>query len=206
MALTPFTSTESESTATTPAPMEQERQVSTFRAKIQRNPPPASRHRAVLELPTAIPLFDMHSTQTPLNMRSFYQETRQSVSLMFVQTITTDIQRKLQDTPDFVELLIRFYPTTEETQNPAKVIEQYFIMPQTWAPKMYLGALHLSVNRHPVVSLENYTINGVNYLTINEVHWMFSEAAGPEERIQHSLRGAAAFIYLNGGTLKAILE
>jgi hypothetical protein len=206
MALTPSISMELESKSTPPAPMEPNREAPTFEAKIQRNPPPASRHRAVLELPKAIPLFDMHSSHNPLNLSNFYKETRESVPLMFVQTISTDIQRKLQDTPDFVELLIRFYPKREDSRNPPKIIEQYFIMPQTWAPKMYLGAVHLSLNRHPVISLENYRSQGVNYLTINEVHWMFSKSAGPAERIRLSMEGAAAFIYINGGTMKAIVE
>jgi hypothetical protein len=59
------------------------------------------------------------------NISNFYQETRQSVPLMIVKMITTDIQRKLQDHPDFVELLIRFYPKTEVTKNPPKIIEHY---------------------------------------------------------------------------------
>jgi hypothetical protein len=182
-------------------------QVSTFKATKHRNPPPASRHRAVFELPKAIPLFDMRgSTQNPLNIRNFYQETRQSVPVMLVKTITTDIQRKLQNNPDFVELLIRFYPKTEASKDPPKIIEHYFIMPRTWAPKMYLGAVHLSINRHPVISIENLTIKGANYLTINEVHWMFSEAAGPAKCICLSMQGAAAFIGINGGTINSIYK
>ena len=76
-------------------------------------------------------------------------------------------------------------------------------MPQTWAPR-YFGALHLSIPRHPVISIENYRMQGLNFLTINEVHWMFSETAGPAERIRRSLEGATAFIYVNGGTMKGI--
>jgi hypothetical protein len=203
MALTPFVSTAFDSRATTVVQMTQERQVATFRNKIQRNPPPASRHRAVMELPTPIPLFDMQrSSQNPLDITNFFQETRESVPFMMVKTITTDIHRKLQHPPDFVEVLIQFYAKIEATDNTQTSVEYYFIMPQTWAPKMYLGALHLSINRHPVISIENYRIQGVNYLTLNEVHWLFSEAAGPAERIRHWLQGAAAFIYISGGTMK----
>jgi hypothetical protein len=203
MASTPVTSTDLDSTATTVAPMQQELQVSTFETKNHRNPPPASRHRAVFQLPQVIPLFDMQrSSQNPLNIGNLYQETRQSVPLMLVKAISTDIQRKLPDHPQFVELLIRFYPKMDEgTTNRPKIIEYYFIMPQTWAPRMYLGAVHLSINRHPVILIENVTIKGVNYLAINEVHWMFSDAAGPAERIRLSLEGSAAFIYINGGTI-----
>jgi hypothetical protein len=207
MALMPFISTESVSAAPNIARMEPYAQVFTSEAKKHRNPPPASRHRGVFVLPKAIPLFDMQrSAHNSLNISNFYQETRESVPLMLVKTITTDIQRKLQDNPDYVELLIRFYPKTEASKNPPKIISHYFIMPQTWVPKMYLGAVHLSINRHPVISIENLTIKGHNYLTINEVHWMFSEAAGPAERIRHSMQGAAAFICINGGTMKGIYE
>jgi hypothetical protein len=193
--------------ATTAARMQPYSQVLASEAKKHQNPPPASRHRAVFELPKAIPLFDMRrSAQNPLNISNFYQETRESVPLMLVKTMTTDMQRKLPDHPDFVELLIRFYPKTEETKDPQKIIEHYFIMPQTWAPKMYLGAVHLSINRHPVISIENITMKGHDYLTINEVHWMFSEAAGPAENIRFSMQGAAAFICINGGTMKGIYE
>jgi hypothetical protein len=203
MAAMPSIKVEPDDTATTVAQTEHDQQVSTYEAKNHRNPPRASRHRAVFELPTAIPLFDMHhSTQNLDNVRNFYTETRQSVPLMLVKTITTDIRRPLQDVPDFVELLIRFYPDTEIPQNPSEHIEHYFIMPQTWAPKMYLGALHLSIYRHPVISLENITIEGVDYLTINEVHWMFS-VVDPEktELLRQSLEAAAAFLFVDGGTM-----
>jgi hypothetical protein len=159
MALMPFILTESHATATTVAQMEPDLQVSTYEAKKHPNPPCASRHRAVFELPTAIPFFDMqHSTPNLENISDFYQKTRQSVPLMLVKTITTDIRRKLQDGPDFVELVIQFDPDTEVPQNQPENIEHYFVMPQTWVPKMYLGALHLSIYRYPVISIENITI------------------------------------------------
>jgi hypothetical protein len=76
--------------------MEEDLQVSTYEAKNHQNPPRASQHRAVFELPTAIPLFGMqHSTQNLENISNFYRETRQSVPVMLVKTITTDIRRKL---------------------------------------------------------------------------------------------------------------
>ncbi len=71
--------------ATTEARMQPYSEVLTSEAKKHQNPPPASRHRAVFELPKAIPLFDMQrSAQNPLNISNFYQETRESVPLMLV--------------------------------------------------------------------------------------------------------------------------
>jgi hypothetical protein len=75
-------------------------------------------------------------------------------------------------------------------------------MPQTWVPKMSLGALHLSIYRHPVISIKNITIEGVDYLTINEVHWMFSVVdAKKTELLRQSLEAAAVFLFVNGGTM-----
>jgi hypothetical protein len=143
-----------------------------------------------------------HSTHNLLNISNFYQETRQSVPLMLVRTISTAIQQKLQDLPDFVELLIRFYAGVKVPQNQPENIKHYFIMPQTWAPKMYLGALHLSIYRHPVLLIENVTIEGVDYLTINEFHWMIlGVGAGPAECLCQSLEGATAFLFIHGGTM-----
>jgi hypothetical protein len=67
---------------------------------------------------------------------------------------------------------------------------------------MYLDALHLSIYRHLVISIENITIEGVNYLTIIEVHWMFLVVdVKKTELLRQSFEAATAFLFIKGGTM-----
>jgi hypothetical protein len=67
---------------------------------------------------------------------------------------------------------------------------------------MCLGALYLSIYRHPVISIKNITIEGVDYLTINEVHWMFSVVdAKKTELLSHPLEAVSAFLFVGRGAM-----
>jgi hypothetical protein len=64
---------------------------------------------------------------------------------------------------------------------------------------MYLGALSLSLARHHVISLSMISLNGRKYKSLNDVHWLFSEAAGTAQEINTSLVTSAAFVHVFGG-------
>jgi hypothetical protein len=43
------------------------------------------------------------------------------------------------------------------------------IMPRSWTPKMYLGALNQSIRKNYVLTLESINISGRNYTTMHQV-------------------------------------
>ncbi len=116
-----------------------------------------------------------------------------------VHTITTDVWKPFDD-PRYVELLAGFYPQEDvKNQYARPEIHHDVIVPASWTPKMYLGALSLSLSRHPVISLSLISINGKKYKSLNDIHWLFSESAGTAKEIKTSLITAAAFIHVFGG-------
>ncbi len=168
--------------------------------KIGLKPPPASRHRAVLCLQQPLPLFEMHA-QRSRNLREIIWSSRWVKHSLMVRTITTDVRKPLDD-HRYVELSVGFYPQ-EDVENwfdfPNKRIQHDVVVPASWTPKMYLGALSLLLSRHPVISLSLISINGKKYKSLNDIHWLFSESAGTAKEINTSLITAAAFIHVFGG-------
>jgi hypothetical protein len=77
----------------------------------------------------------------------------------------------VEEDPSFVELLVSFYSPPEDQD--AKTTDFKVVMPQTWSPKMYLGALNQSIRANRLnslsLSLESINLSGRNCsTTINE--------------------------------------
>lgn len=160
--------------------------------------PPASRHRAVLCLQDTLPLFEMQAYSTN-NLQEIIWSSRQVKHSLMVRTITTDVRKPVDD-PRYVELSIGFYPQEDlENKFALPKILHDVVVPASWTPKMYLGALSLSLSRHPVISLSRISINGHKYKSLNDVHSLFSESAGTAQELNTSLMTAAAFIHVFGG-------
>lgn len=127
------------------------------------------------------------------------QSSREAKITMMVQTITTDIRRQVNDCQQYIELMIRFYSETKD----AKVYELFIVMPVWWTPQLYLGALNYSLSHCSVLSIEPITLDSKRYASINEIHWLFSDAIfpGSEMELFKTLRSSAAFLGIRGGTL-----
>ncbi len=168
-----------------------------YQERIWQDPPPASQHRAVLHLHKAVPLFDMQAC-TSQSIVDILQSSREATPTIMVQTISTDIHRRVEDC-HYIELMICFYSTIKDS----KVHELFIVMPVWWTPQLYLGALHSSLSRHPVLSMEPITLDSKKYTTINEIHWLYSDgmAPGSKRELFKMLRSAAAFLSVRGGTL-----
>jgi hypothetical protein len=69
--------------------------------------PPASQHRAVLLLHKAVPLFCMQAC-TLQSIVNILQSLREATPTIMVQTIFTDIHRRVEDC-HYIELMICFY-------------------------------------------------------------------------------------------------
>ena len=70
---------------------------------------------------------------------------------------------------EFVELLLRFWSAGKEKEAYSKTV----VVTRTWTPKMYLGVLYLSVNRHMTLSIERIELEGNTYTSMNDVHDLF---------------------------------
>jgi hypothetical protein len=91
---------------------------------------------------------------------------------------------------------VSFYsPPEEDTKN---VIKNNFkvIMPRTWTPKMYLGALHQSITTNLLLVLESIDVSGRQYTTMNELNCLFLVQ---KEVIHRRLITSGSYLHLHGG-------
>jgi hypothetical protein len=71
------------------------------------------------------------------------------------------------------------------------------IMPRTWTPKMYLGALNQSIRwMNSLLALESINVSGRNYTTMNKLNWLFPFQKGI---IHMRLVTFASYLHLYGG-------
>jgi hypothetical protein len=161
-------------------------------------PPPASRHRAVLPLRDAVPLFDMRANASVL-ARDVVISARTARPKMMSNAISTNRVSAVEDLR-YLELIVIFY-STEEAKNKNKKTPPKFglkvVMPKDWTPRMYLGALYRSIKSNRVLSLELVTLHGQSYTTINKLHWLFSS---PVDVIHMHCTTSAAYLCVVGGS------
>jgi hypothetical protein len=96
----------------------------------------------------------------------------------------------------YVELLVSFYSPPEEDTNNCIKNDFRVIMPRTWTPKMYLGALHQSIRTNSILTLKSIEVSGRNYTTMNKLDWLFPLQ---KELIHSQLLMSASYIHLHGG-------
>ncbi len=161
-------------------------------------PPPATRHRAVMTLRQAMPLYDMRS-HTSSRLKDIVQQSRNAQKVMMVTTVSTDRISRVQEDRNYLELWISFYPEDDENQPPKSDIK--VVMPNSWTPKMYLSALNKSIRKNSILSIESITIDGRIYATMNELQWLFSAT---EEATHSQLICSASYIPVSGGVLKKV--
>jgi hypothetical protein len=203
MALTRFKSTKNKSILTMVAQHARTKNANPshpkYQERIWQDPPPASRHRGVLRLHKAVPLFNMQAFASR-NIMDILQSSREAKPTMLVQTITTDIWRQVEDC-HYIELMVCFYSAKKD----AKVYKLFLVLPVWWTPQIYLGALNYSLFSHSVISIERITLDSKRYASINEIHWLYSDGIVPGSRRElfKMLRSSAAFLDIRGGTLNA---
>ena len=73
------------------------------------------------------------------------------------------------------------------------------MIPHTWKAMMYLGALHLSIENHPPLSVMTVSYQGQDHISINDLHLLFNEKAGT---MRTELLERAAFLGIRGGAHK----
>jgi hypothetical protein len=130
---------EPEASAPPSSAMDQNAILRSSSKKNRQQPPPASRHRSVLTLHRVVPLFDMRAT-TSSSIYDIIRSSREAIPIQKLKTITTDRLSQVEEDPRYVELHISFYSPPEDQD--AKKNDFKVVMPQTWSPKMFLGALN----------------------------------------------------------------
>ena len=166
-------------------------------------PPPSSRTRVLLNLPVAIPLFEMQDRADNETIRSFVVKTLNAQASMHVLTITTDSLRPVADLK-YQELELHFYASSIETRDSIREDDEtsrvgkktYFVvMPSHWTPRTYAAAISMSLKNISLLSVESVQINGCSYLSINDVDHYFSSS----KRIHKKLVDSSAYLDVCGG-------
>jgi hypothetical protein len=167
-------------------------------------PPPSSRRRVMLNLPIAIPLFEMQDRADDETIRSFVVTTLNARASMPVLTITTDSLRAVRD-KKYQELEVHFYASSVESTQDARTPETttgvvkktfFVVMPSHWNPRTYVAAISMSLKKASFISVETVQINGCHYLTINDVDHYFSLS----KRIySKKLVDSSAYLDIHGG-------
>ena len=77
------------------------------------------------------------------------------------------------------------------------------LMPKTWTPRMYLGAVNVSIEQSHSIIIETISFRGKRYVSINNVHWLFSEPnLNDPSLVASKLISNAAYFNVVGGELR----
>ncbi len=99
------------------------------------------------------------------------RSSREALLILKFTTITTDRLSEVKEDPRYLELQISFYsPAPEDNSKIFKKKDFKVIMPRSWSPKMYLGALYQSIRTNSLLTLKSMNISGQNYTTINKLN------------------------------------
>ena len=174
-------------------------------------PPPASRHRGLLSLTASVPLYDFGERMEEPNITTLINEARNAKPLFHVQTICTGEQQPNLTENDLVEIMIRFFGVLQPRigeQGEARTItmmkEIKCIMPKVWTPRMYLGAINVPIDHNKSILIEAINFRGKRHISINEVHWLFTDQNMTDPSLLASrLISKAAYYNITGGQLKS---
>jgi hypothetical protein len=135
----------------------------THKKKSRQQSPPASRHRYVLTLDHGVPFYDMRANMSNTNY-DIMRSSREALPIQkLLTTITTNRLSKVEEDPTHVELLVSFYsPAPDNDTNNFKKSNFKVIMPRSWTPKMYLGALYQFITTISLLTIESINFSGQN--------------------------------------------
>ena len=174
-------------------------------------PPPATRHRGVLHLTTPVPLYDFGNGMQQPTLMSIINESRDAQPLFNVSSVCTDNQRFCALDNQMAIITIRLYSSEfdrpvqdEEGLSYPKMKEIQAVMPKTWTPRMYLGAVNVSIERSHSIVIETIYFHGKRYVSINDVHWLFTEPnLNNPSLVASKLLSNAAYFNVVGGELNS---
>ena len=170
-------------------------------------PPPPTRHRGVLEIAPPIPLYDFGNQFEEPTLQSIVNESRDAQPLFNVSSVCTDNQQVIASDNQMVHITIRFYGkdgwSDQNGSQEHHLKEIKALMPKTWTPRMYLGAVNVSIEQSHSIIIETISFRGKRYVSINNVHWLFSELnLNDPSLVASKLISNAAYFNVVGGELR----
>ena len=172
-------------------------------------PPPATRHRGVLKIVHPVPLYDFGNQMEEPTLLSVINESRDAQPLFKVSSVCTDYQQVLASEDQMVNITIRFYSDDFQAEGNGGRAERQMkeikaIMPKAWTPRMYLGAVNVSIERNRSIIIETIYIHGNRYVSINDIHWLFTEQnLDDPSMVASKLVSNAAYFNVKGGELNS---
>lgn len=179
---------------------------SQYGVKIQA-PPPATRHRGVLKVTPSVPLYDFGCRMEESTILSIINESRDAVPLFNVSSVSTDNQKQCESENQMVHIKIKFYgevaPSDDNKNNNLHHMKEIeVVMPKSWTPRMYLGVLNISIERNHSIIIETIYFRGHRYVSINDIHWLFTESNlnDPSQVASRLISNAGYFNVFGGET------
>ena len=171
-------------------------------------PPPATRHRGILKIAPPVPLYDFGNETEEPTLSSIINETRNAQPLFMVSSVCTDLQHLLSRDNQMVNITIRFYSENvqgEQNGRPEKLMKEIqAVMPKAWSPRMYLGAVNVSIERNHAIIIETINFHGNRHVSINDLHWLFTERnLDDPSSVALKLISNAAYFHVKGGELNS---
>ena len=174
-------------------------------------PPPATRHRGVLKVVPPVPLYDFGSRTEASTLLSIINESMNAIPLFNVAAVSTDIQTLCDKENAMIYIIIKLFSADEgnssANQPPSgqQMKEIQALMPKSWTPKMYLGALNISIERNHSIIIETINFRGNRYISLNDIHWLFTEPnLNDPSEVASKLISNAGFFNVVGGELNSI--
>ena len=173
------------------------------------HPPPATRHRGILSLVSSVPLFDFGSRLGEPTLQALINESKNAMPLFNVESISTGNQQANLLDQDLVEIIVRFYGVTATdgssnlNHHQSRIMKEIkSVMPKVWSPRMYLGALKVSIERNRSILIEAISFRGQRYISINDIHWLFTdENLSNPSLVGDRLISNAAYYNVTGGEM-----
>ena len=136
-------------------------------------------HSAVVS-PTSVPLYDYSNRMDEATLLYLMNESRNALPLFDVETICTDMQQLHESEMQMVEITVRIYGSSQiegSTGSYKRIMakEIQAVMAKSRMPRMYLGAVNLSIERNRSILIEAICFRGKRYISINDVNWLFTD-------------------------------
>lgn len=166
------------------------------RTNIPSKPPPATRHRGVLQIKKDIHLFDM---------RSHDQKDNTSKPIMVLGSIVSFRVLPIESLPDLVFLALKFFPSTSKHTKQSQIynFDCNVVMPSKWSPKMYLGAIQYSIDINCFLALRDVTFVRKKFVCLNEINTYFLMS---ERKLNLKLTKSGAYISVKGGKINEVSD
>ena len=91
---------------------------------------------------------------------------------MEVKTIVTGPSRSLSTSGNLEEIKVMLFPEKLENQDDVGSAKEYYVIThKDWNPRLCLAELKQSIERNPVILVDDICVDGKSYLMINDVYF-----------------------------------